>query len=218
MAKNKQFVAYYRVSTKKQGKSGLGLDSQKEIVENYLQSIDGTVIEDFVEVESGKRSDRIELNKAIRLAHQKGATLIIAKLDRFSRKVSFISTLMDKGVDFVIAEMPNASPFQIHIHSAMAEEEARLISQRTSLALKKAKERGVKLGVNGKVLAKANKKSANQFARKLRNEIHALSQCGFGYSDIAREFNNLGITTFTGKRWYPQTVKNVVSRLRIEVE
>ena len=99
----------------------------------------------------------------------------------------------------------------------MAEEEARLISQRSSLALKKAKERGVKLGLNGKVLAKANKKSANEFARKLRNEIYSLSQCGFGYSDIAREFNHLGITTSTGKRWYPQTVKNVVSRLRIEV-
>ena len=157
------------------------------------------------------------MNKAIRLAHQKGATLIIAKLDRFSRKVSFISTLMDKGVDFVIAEMPNATPFQIHIHSAMAEEEARLISQRTSLALKKTKERGVKPGVNGKVLAKANKKSANQFARKLRNEIYALSQCGFGYSDIAREFNHLGITTFTGKRWHPQTVKNVIRRIRIHI-
>jgi len=96
----------------------------------------------------------------------------------------------------------------------LVEEEARLISQRTSLALKKAKERGVKLGVNGKVLAKANKKSANQFARKLRNEIHALSQCGFGYSDIAREFNYLGVPTFTGKKWHPQTVKNILLRLK----
>ena len=215
MLENKQFVAYYRVSTKKQSKSGLGLDSQKEIVENYLQSIDGTVIEDFVEVESGKRSDRIELNRAIRLAQKKNSTLIIAKLDRFSRKVSFISSLMDKGIHFVVAEMPNASPFQIHIHSAMAEEEARLISQRTSAALKKAKERGVELGVNGKVLAETNKKSANQFARKLQKEIHTLLKCGFGYSDIAREFNNLGIPTFSGKQWYPQTVKNVSLRLKL---
>ena len=214
MLENKQFVAYYRVSTKKQSKSGLGLDSQKEIVENYLQSIDGTVIEDFVEVESGKRSDRIELNRAIRLAQKKNSTLIIAKLDRFSRKVSFISSLMDKGIHFVVAEMPNASPFQIHIHSAMAEEEARLISQRTSLALKKAKERGVKLGLNGKVLAKANKKSANEFARKLKQEVIELIECGFGYTAIANDFNMRGIKSANGKKWHPQSIKNLVERIQ----
>ena len=215
MTENRDFVAYYRVSTKKQGRSGLGLDSQKDIVETYLQSIDGTVIEDFVEVESGKRSDRIELNRAIRLAQKTNSTLIIAKLDRFSRKVSFISSLMDKGIHFVVAEMPNATPFQIHIHSAMAEEEARLISQRTSLALKKAKERGVKLGKNGKVLAKNNKKSANEFAKKLKKEVKTLFECGYGYTDIARELNNQGFPTFTGKKWYPQTVKNVSLRLKL---
>lgn len=214
MIENRDFVAYFRVSTKKQGRSGLGLDSQKDIVETYLQSIDGTDIEDFVEVESGKRSDRIELNRAIRLAQKKNSTLIIAKLDRFSRKVSFISSLMDKGIHFVVAEMPNATPFQIHIHSALAEEEVRLISQRTSLALKKAKERGVKLGVNGKVLAKANKKSANEFARKLKQEVIELIECGFGYTAIANDFNMRGITSAHGKRWHPQSIKNSVERIQ----
>jgi DNA invertase Pin-like site-specific DNA recombinase len=213
MSETQSFVCYLRVSTTKQSNSGLGLESQKQIVNDYLKSVNGTLIGEFIETESGKRNDRVELEEAIRLTTKTKSKLLIAKLDRFIRKVSFISSLMDKGVGFVIAEMPNATPFQIHIHSAMAEEEGRLISVRTSNALQMAKKRGVKLGKNGKVLAKQNKQNANRFAKTLKRELVTLIDLGFGYSQIAREFNRLGIPTFTGKKWYPQTVKNVLKRL-----
>lgn len=214
MSDTQSFVCYLRVSTTKQSNSGLGLESQKQIVNDYLKSVNGTLIGEFVETESGKRNDRVELEEAIRLTTKTKSKLLIAKLDRFSRKVSFISSLMDKGVEFVIAEMPNATPFQIHIHSAMAEEEGRLISVRTSNALQMAKKRGVKLGVNGKVLAKANKKSANEFARKLKQEVIELIECGFGYTAIANDFNMRGITSANGKKWHPQSIKNLVERIQ----
>jgi DNA invertase Pin-like site-specific DNA recombinase len=136
------FIAYYRVSTKKQGKSGLGLDSQKEIVQNYLKDCDELIAE-FTEIESGRKDSRVELSNAINLAKRNNATLLIAKLDRFSRRVSFIASMMESGIKFVVAELPSASDFQLHIHAAIAQEERRLISERTKTALDQAKKRGV---------------------------------------------------------------------------
>ena len=140
------FVAYYRVSTKDQGQSGLGLEAQRKAVTDWLNGGDWSLVGEFVEVETGTRSDRPQLKLAIEAARRSGAKLIIAKLDRLARNVAFISTLMESDVEFVALDCPTANKFTLHILAAVAEHEAQLISQRTKAALEAAKARGVKLG------------------------------------------------------------------------
>lgn len=141
-----KFISYLRVSTQKQGKSGLGLDAQQEAVNGFLNGGKHSVIETVVEVESGKNSDRPELVRALSLCRLHRATLLVAKIDRLSRNVAFISTLMESGVKFVAVDLPQANNLTIHIMAAMAEYEAKAISQRTKVALAAAKARGTVLG------------------------------------------------------------------------
>ncbi|MGA0593618.1 recombinase family protein [Enterovirga sp. CN4-39] len=136
------YVAYYRVSTAAQGHSGLGLEAQRASIQSFLSGSDRLLAE-FVEIQSGRKDNRTELAKAVSLAKGKGASILIARLDRFSRRVSFIAGMMESGVRLTIAELPNATEFQLHIFAALAQEERRLISERTRLALKQAKGRGV---------------------------------------------------------------------------
>jgi DNA invertase Pin-like site-specific DNA recombinase len=201
-----KYVGYYRVSTKKQGKSGLGLEAQKQMVETFAEA-NGDLVAEFVEVESGKNDQRSELSKAMALAKKSGASLLIAKLDRFSRRVSFIATMMEKGVPLVIAEMPNATDFQLHIFAALAQEERRLISERTKAALAQAKKQGKKLGLNGSILAEKNRIDAKAFAASLLDHLDEGWESR-SFSEIARRLNDKGIKTRTGGRFYPQTVKN----------
>jgi DNA invertase Pin-like site-specific DNA recombinase len=140
------FVSYLRVSTVRQGASGLGLEAQRAAVASYLNGGDWKLIEEVVEVESGKRNDRPALAKALRLCRKHRATLVIAKLDRLARNVAFISNLMESGVEFVAVDMPQANRFVVHILAAVAEQEAEAISKRTKAALQAAKARGTKLG------------------------------------------------------------------------
>ena len=141
-----KIVAYYRVSTKRQGDSGLGLDAQRVAVETFARLNAGEVVGEYTEIETGKRSDRPKLAEAV--AHVKGAkgTLVVAKLDRLARNMVFTATLMESGIDFVCCDNPNANRLTVHILAAVAEDEARRISERTKAALKAAKERGIKLG------------------------------------------------------------------------
>lgn len=132
-------ITYYRVSTQRQSDSGLGLDAQRYATENYLKTIGGVIQEEFIEVESGKRSNRPQLLSALRACKETGATLLIAKLDRLARNVHFISGLLESGVRFVAVDMPTADRFTLHIYAAMAEEEGRRISERTRAALAAAK-------------------------------------------------------------------------------
>ena len=141
-----RFVAYYRVSTDRQGKSGLGLEAQREAVQSYLNGGSWTLAAEVTEVESGKRNDRPELDRALGLCRLYGATLVVAKLDRLARNVAFISKLMESGVDFVAVDFPQANRLTVHILAAVAKHEAAMISQRTKAALAAAKARGVKLG------------------------------------------------------------------------
>jgi DNA invertase Pin-like site-specific DNA recombinase len=141
-----KFIAYFRVSTDRQGKSGLGLDAQREAVMNYLNGGRWTLVDEFTEVESGKRSDRPELEKALMACRKHKAKLVIAKLDRLSRNVHFISGLKERKVDFVACDMPSANAFMINVYAAVAQEERRMISDRTKAGLAAAKARGVKLG------------------------------------------------------------------------
>jgi DNA invertase Pin-like site-specific DNA recombinase len=139
-----QFVAYYRVSTKRQGASGLGLDAQREAVRRFVAG--GDLVAEFEEVESGKRIDRPALDAALRECRLRGATLVIAKLDRLARNVAFLSRLMETGIDFRAVDMPDANRLMLHVMSAMAEHEREMISVRTKAALQAAKARGTKLG------------------------------------------------------------------------
>ena len=187
------YVAYYRVSTEKQGKSGLGLAAQKSKLDAFVSSSD-RILQEFVDIQSGRKDDRTDLSKALAFAKAKKATLLIARLDRFSRRVSFIARIMDEGISLCCAEMPNASEFQLHIFAALAQEERRLISERTKAALAEAKKRGRKLGANGAKLAAVNKRQADSFAGSVRAAV-----CSIGleksYTEIARKLNEQGLRT-----------------------
>lgn len=205
------YVVYYRVSTKRQGKSGLGLDSQRAVVAAFL-GLNDCVLAEFTDILSGKSDNRIQLQSAIRLAKARKATLLIAKLDRFSRRVSFIASVMESGIKLVVAEMPNATDFQLHIFAALAQEERRLIAERTRSALQAAKQRGQVLGANGKNLADANRALANTFASEVALYLPD-NWKSMSLSAIARYLNLQGHRTRSGACFYPQTIKNIVSRL-----
>jgi DNA invertase Pin-like site-specific DNA recombinase len=205
-----KFIAYFRVSTDRQGKSGLGLAAQRRKIVEYVSAA-GTLIAEFCDIQSGRDDSRAELQRAIQLAKRENAKIVIARLDRFSRRVSFIANILEQGIGLVCAEMPNATDFQLHIFAALAQEERRLISERTKAALAESKRRGKILGANGRNLAAKNRKAADDFAALLRAKMDA-GLTRRSYSEIARQLNDAGITTVTGRRFYPQTVKNYMNR------
>lgn len=214
-----KYVIYIRVSTKGQGESGLGLEAQKRDIGIYLDDYSERpyeVIAEFTEVRSGADDDRPELAKAIQLAKKEKAVLLVAKLDRLSRKVSFIAKLTDdKRLVFKVASMPYADTFQLHLYAVLAEQEREFISKRTKGALAEAKKRGVKLGgLRDKTSErnKAKRKQADDFAAKIWRTIEPMRQQGLTLSDIARRLNDIGITTATGRQFQAQTVKNIVIR------
>ncbi|WP_017995792.1 recombinase family protein [Rhizobium leguminosarum] len=208
-----KYVAYYRVSTAKQQRSGLGLDAQKAAVTHFLQPTDELVAE-FVEIVSGRKDERVQLAEAVKLARKSGAKILIAKLDRFSRRVSFIARMMESDVGITVADMPTATEFQLHIFAALAQEERRLISARTKAALAQAKQRGKILGANGKRLAEQNRIRAIRQALELKPYLPEAWK-EMSYSAIARYLNIRGVTTAVGSNFYPQTVKNLVAHIKM---
>lgn len=215
-----RFVVYTRVSTKKQGDSGLGLDAQQRDIQIFLDSyseVPWEVIARFQDVESGTRSDRPELAKAIALAKSEGATLLVAKLDRLSRSVAFIAALLeDKLLNFRVASMPYADKFQLHIYAALAEQERDFISKRTKAALVEAKARGVKLGgyrEGHSAHHEAITAAADRAAERVGMTILSRRSAGATYQSIADELNALGVETARGGQWYATTVRNYAQRL-----
>jgi DNA invertase Pin-like site-specific DNA recombinase len=215
----KQFVVYTRVSTRRQGDSGLGLDAQRRDIDLYLSTyadVPFEVLGEFQDVESGANSDRPELWKAIDLAEKTGATLLVAKLDRLSRKVSFISNLMDrKKLNLTVATMPHADKFQLHIYAALAEQEREFISLRTKAALAPMKGTG-KLGGNRGNIDKANKAArqvADAHAAKVLDTVLPLRDAGRTLQQIADTLSRSGVQTSRGGKWYPSTVKNILARV-----
>ncbi|MCK1625396.1 recombinase family protein [Bradyrhizobium sp. 160] len=214
-----RFVAYYRVSTEKQGRSGLGLEAQRRSVADYLNGGSWKLVDEFTEVESGKRAERPKLGDAIRSAKKQKATLVIAKLDRLSRNVAFIANLMEAGIDFVAADMPHANKLTIHILSAVAEHEREMISQRTRAALSAAKDRGVRLG-NRTNLSVAQAKSrasrsarADQFASNTLPIILQIRAAGVStLSGLAAALNARGLRTPRGGEWQPVQIKRILDR------
>lgn len=212
--KSGNYVAYYRVSTMRQGQSGLGIDAQKKAVTDYLDGGECKLISEYTEVESGKKSRRPELEKAIRDCRQQRATLVIAKLDRLARNVHFISGLMQSKIDFVAADMPHANNLIVHIMAAFAEFERDQISERTRKGLERAKARGVKLGTHGKVLARSNRAEAMARVKRLRPVIRQIRKTGkSSVRAIMDELNARGIKAARGDQWHPQTVSVLLHRL-----
>ncbi len=213
MASNKQYVAYFRVSTQRQGTSGLGLEAQRKAVIDYINGNGSKVLAEYTEVESGKRWSRPELGKALAHCKKHRATLVIAKLDRLARNVHFISGLIESRVDFVAADMPEADRAFLQMAAVFAEWEGRKISERTKAALAAAKARGVKLGVTGKERARENRSAANAFARKLRPVIRGLAGEGItSVRKVTEALNERGIETPRGGRWHPTGVARLLAR------
>lgn len=210
---NGRFVSYFRVSTNKQGQSGLGLEAQRQAVTTFLNGGRWTVLSEFVEIESGKKSDRPQLAAAIAAAKKAKATLIVAKLDRLARNLHFLSGLMESGVEFLAVDNPTANRLTVQILAAVAEDEARRISERTKAALAAAKARGTVLGRNGANLAKANKATADKFSADLKPLVSDMIAAGLSRADIAAALNRRQIPTARGGRWHVTTVQRLVERL-----
>jgi len=167
-----RFISYLRVSTQRQGRSGLGLEAQRTAVTGYLNGGKWALIEEVVEVESGTRKDRPALEQALALCRVHGAVLLVAKLDRLARNVAFISALMESGVEFVAVDLPQANRLTVHIMAAMAEYEAQAISARTKAALIAAKARGVKLGGRRWAIESVAKKGNKASVEARASEAH----------------------------------------------
>ena len=209
-----KFVSYFRVSTAKQGTSGLGLEAQQSAIASYLPR-DCELVGEFTEVESGKRKNRPQLTAALALCKKTGSTLVIAKLDRLARNLHFISGLMEAKIEFVAVDNPTTNRLTVQILAAVAEDEARAISKRTKDALAEVKKRGGKLGTHGVVLGAQNRKRALDVAEGMRPLIAELKAAGItSVRGIMAELNNRKILTPTGKAWHVVTVHRLLSRLK----
>jgi DNA invertase Pin-like site-specific DNA recombinase len=215
-----RFVAYFRVSTDRQGRSGLGLEAQREAVENYLNGGRWSLVAEFTEIESGKRNDRPELERALAACKKQKAKLVIAKLDRLSRNLAFIATLMDSGVEFIAVDNPHANKLTIHILAAVAQHEREIISARTSEALKAAKARGKRLG-NPKLAearrhaAVAKKERADRYSANVLPVIREIQESGIkSLRGVARALVARGIPTARGGAWTPVQVSAILQRAR----
>jgi len=220
-----KLVAYLRVSTGKQASSGLGLEAQQTAIDNYIARTGHELIDTFVEIESGKNNDRAELHKAIDRCDMSGSRLLIAKLDRLSRSVRFISELQESRIKFTACDMPDATEMTVQIMAAVAQQERKAISERTKVALAELKKNGVKLGnpkldqARAKIdVIAANKKSAavrgkeaDKFAFQVKKVIDKSGLTGL--REISRHLMELNILTRRGsEKWTPAGVKRVMER------
>ncbi len=215
-----KYISYYRVSTKKQEKSGLGLDAQKTAVQKFLNQ-DSILIAEYQEAESGKDNERPELNRAIEHCKKENAILLIAKLDRLSRNAAFILTLRDSKIEFVCADMPTANSVTIGIMAILAQDERERISQRTKVALAELKARGVNLGSSQNLTNDSRKRSAevrknkaleNDNNRKATAMIVLMRKDGKSLYFISKHLNDSGFKTRNGKEFNQMTVKRLYDR------
>ena len=225
-----RFVAYYRVSTAAQGRSGLGLDAQREAVRTFLNGAKRKLLSEHTEVESGKLDNRPELAKALNTCRLTGATLIIAKLDRLSRDAAFLLNLEKAGVEFLAADMPNANRLTVRLMAVIAQEEREMISARTKAALAAAKARGIRLGgrratlgdgqtnthvVDHRMGTKARQQRADAFAADVGPMVIEMRQDGCSLRQIAAELTGRGIRTAYGGIWTADAVRSVLCRFSL---
>jgi DNA invertase Pin-like site-specific DNA recombinase len=219
----KKFVAYFRVSTSEQGKSGLGLEAQMTMVENYISNNDGILLNQFTEIETGtSKRRRTEIYKAIEFAKQNNAVLVIAKIDRLARNVYFVSSLMEAGVEFVACDLPQATNFTIHLYAALAEMEGKLISERTKAALSEKKRRGFNLGTPENLTDEAKAKGLQVIKEKAASNkanVQATALIveyrgkGLSYDKIADALNQLNFGTSQGKKHNSTSVRRLFNRV-----
>ncbi|MDA3961255.1 MAG: recombinase family protein [Planctomycetota bacterium] len=227
-----RFVSYLRVSTSRQGSSGLGLEAQRKRVESHVEQTSGSLVAEYVEVESGRRKDRRQLTEAIKQAQREKATLLVAKLDRLARSVAFISALKESGVRFQALDLPSfagdggpVGGLLLHVLASVGQFEAEIISQRTKDALAAAKARGVKLGKPENLIAGRSspakrwntqqRKSAANYAEDIREHVErAVSEGAIGVRAITRWLNDNGVTTSRGGQWHPTTVSRILNRIQ----
>lgn len=216
-------VAYYRVSTTKQGLSGLGLEAQRQAVANFLANGAWVLIDEFQEIETAKGANAIDkrpqLKAALGECKKHGATLVIAKLDRLARNVHFVSGLLETGVEFVAADMPQANKVMIQMHAVMSEWERDQISARTKAALAAAKARGVQLGKAGLQNLKPNiedrQKASREFSEKLRGVFVGMKARNLSQRAMVQELNVLGIKAAKGGAWSLLQVQRILAKLSL---
>ena len=225
MAQEK-YVAYLRVSTQKQGYSGLGLEAQREIIHNYLH--DTIPISEYVEVESGRKSDRPKLKEALSQCRKEGATLIVAKLDRLARSVSFLSSLLESDVEIVFCDFPQANKMVLHILAAISQYEAELTASRTKAALQAKKARGEKLGnpehlmdKHEQAIAKSNQTNSDKAKNNPNNKravafLKVMISQDKSLQEMTNILNNEGFVTAQGCRFVPATVKRLIKRYNLK--
>lgn len=215
------FISYIRVSTQQQGKSGLGLEAQRAAVQAFVTGQQGTIAAEFVEIETGKGFNaldkRPQLRAALAQCKKIGAKLVIAKLDRLARNVAFIAGLIESGVDFIAADMPQANKVMLQMHAVMSEWERDQISARTKAALAAAKARGTVLGVAGtsnlKPNIEARQEAANAFAQRLQGVLAGFKAQGLSQRQQVNELNALGVKTARGGQWSLAQLQRVMARL-----
>lgn len=220
---SRQAVSYIRVSTARQGSSGLGLEAQRESVRVFAQAHGYAIAQEFLEVESGKNDARPVLAKALAYAKKNGACLVIAKLDRLARSVSFVARLIDANTDFRAVDLPDASRLVLHIMSAVAENEAKSCSDRTKAALAAAKARGVRLGASNEACrnlppganqrgGQTTKAKARAAVADLLPKLRALKAQGLSLQGIADALNTEGQVTRSGKAWHAMQISRALNR------
>lgn len=210
----KQAVAYYRVSTQRQGKSGLGLDAQQSAIKSYCLYNGYALIDEVVEIKSTRRY-QIRLWEAMESCQRRHAALFVARLDRLGRDVEQIARLVKSNVEIIVTDNPNATRLTIHILAAVAEDQRQRISETTREALAAAKRRGAELGRNGKRLAMENKRAAEEFAASLVPTLDQLKNKGItSIRAISQELNRRRVPSFTGGQWHPNTVYTLLRRLK----
>lgn len=220
MTSSRKFISYVRVSTQKQGVSGLGLEAQQQAVAAYVGSQGGELVGEYVEVESGRKTDkqRPKLAEALAACKKHKAVLVVAKLDRLARNVHFISGLMEAKVRFVALDMPEANELTLHVMAAFAEHEAKRISERTKAALAVAKGRGVVLGAAGPANLRPNveerQAKSQAFAKSLSGVLAGFKQQGMSQRQMVEELNKLGIKTSRGGQWSLIQVQRVLKHGR----
>jgi DNA invertase Pin-like site-specific DNA recombinase len=217
-----KWIGYVRVSTEKQGRSGLGLEAQLKMISDYVAADGGDLVAIYEEVETGKKDDRPELMKALKHANLIGGRLLVGKLDRLSRSLHMITSLQKSNINFAVCDMPGCDSFSIHIYGALAQREVELISSRTKAALAARKAKGLPMGTNNLPTGGAKdasvkgiatiQRNANESALKVRATVGGLVAAGLSLRKIATQLNDMGVTTPRNSQWTAQAVKNAITR------